>query len=73
VKVTVLWPVATVTLAGTVSNPLLLVSETVAALEAEAVKATVQVLEALLPRVEGAQESDVSCAGAETVAFSAKL
>jgi hypothetical protein len=64
VKVAVLWPVATVTLAGTVSNPLLLASETVAALVAAWFNVTVQVLEALLPRVEGAQASDVSCAGA---------
>ena len=59
-----LWPDATVTLAGTVSNPLLLASETVAALVAALFNVTVQVLDALLPRVEGAQASDVSCAGA---------
>src|ERR1700722_13967002 len=67
VKVAVLWPDATVTLAGTVSNPLLLTSETVAALVAALFNVTVQVVEALLPRVEGAQETDVSCAGAEAV------
>src|ERR1700675_3719037 len=64
VKVAVLWPVATVTLAGTVSNPLLLASETVAALVAALFKVAVQVLDALLPRVEGAQTSELSCAGA---------
>jgi hypothetical protein len=64
VKVAVVWPDATVTLAGTVSNPLLLASETVAALVAALFKVTVQVLEALLPRVEGAQPTDVSVAGA---------
>src|SRR5450432_2627195 len=64
VKVALLCPDATVTLAGTVSNPLLLASETVAALEAAWFKVTVQVRDALLPRVEGAQATDVSCAGA---------
>ena len=54
-KVALLWPDATVTLAGTVSNPLLLESDTVAALIAGLFKVTVQVLDALLPRVEGAQ------------------
>ena len=54
------WPDATVTLAGTVSTPLLLASETVAALMAALFKVTVQVLDALLPRVEGAQAIDVS-------------
>jgi hypothetical protein len=64
VKVAVLWPDATVTLAGTVSNPLLLASETVAALVAALFNVTVQVLDALLPRLEGAQATDVSVAGA---------
>jgi hypothetical protein len=58
--VALLWPDATVTLAGTVSTPLLLASETVAALMAALFKVTVQVLDALLPRVEGAQAIDVS-------------
>ena len=52
------------TLAGTVSNPLLLASETADALRAALFKVTVQVLDALLPRVEGAQASEESCAGA---------
>jgi hypothetical protein len=64
VKVAPLWPDATVTLAGTVSNPLLLASETVTALVAALFKVTVQMLDALLPRVEGAQATDVSWAGA---------
>ena len=64
VKVALLWPDDTVTLAGTVSNPLLLASDTVAALVAALFNVTVQVLDALLPRVEGAQATDVSCAGA---------
>ena len=64
VNVAVLWSNATVTLAGTVSNPLLLASETVVALAAAWFKITVQVLDVLLPRVEGAHASEVSCAGA---------
>jgi hypothetical protein len=66
-KVAVLWPEATVTLAGTVTKLLLLASETAAALVAALFNVTVQVLEALLPRVEGAQATEVSCAGAEAV------
>ena len=63
-KVALLWPDATTTLEGTVSNPLLLASETVAALVEALFKVTVQVLDALLPNVEGAQASELSCAGA---------
>jgi len=59
-KVALLWPSATVTLAGTVSNPLLLASESVAALRAALFKVTVQVVDALPPKVEGAQAIDVS-------------
>jgi len=73
VKVAVLCPDATVTLAGTVSKPLLLTSETVAALVAALFNATVQVLDALLPRLEGTQATDVSVAGAEVAALSVKL
>src|SRR5665213_3080692 len=64
VKVALPWPDATTTLAGTVSNPLLLTKETVVALVAALFKVTVQVLDALLPRVEGAQASEPSWAGA---------
>ena len=39
-------------------------SETVAALVVALFKVTVQVLDALLPMVEGAHATDVSCAGA---------
>jgi hypothetical protein len=60
VKVLLLWPNATVTLVGTVSNPLLLASVTVVALVAALFKVTVQVLDALLPKVEGAQASEFS-------------
>ena len=62
-----LWPVPTVTPAGTVSNPLLLVSVIVAALVAALFKVAVQVLEELLFKVEGAQASEESCAGAPRV------
>jgi len=64
VKVALLWPDAMTTLAGTVSNPLLLASVRVAALVAALFKVTVQVLDALLPRVEGAQASELGWAGA---------
>jgi hypothetical protein len=64
VKVAVLWADATTTLAGTVSNPLLLASATVAALMAALLKVTVQLLEELLPSVAGAQATELSCAGA---------
>jgi hypothetical protein len=70
VKVALLWPGATVTLAGTVSNPLLLASETVAALVAALFNATVQLLDALLLTAAGVQDSEESCAGAGAVAFS---
>jgi hypothetical protein len=73
VKVALLWPDATVTLAGTVSKPLLLASETVAAPVAAWFNVSVQVLDALLPRVEGPHASDVSWVTAEAVAFSVKL
>jgi hypothetical protein len=64
VKVALLCPDATVTLAGIVSRPMLLASKTVAALVAAWFNVTVQVLDALLPRVEGAQAREESCAGA---------
>jgi hypothetical protein len=73
VKGAVLWPVATVTLTGTVSKPLLLASETVAALVAAWFNVTVQVLEVLLPSVEGAQATDISCAAAGAVALRVKF
>jgi hypothetical protein len=46
---------------------LLLASATVALLPAPLFRVTVHVLDALLPNVEGAQASDVSCAGALAV------
>ena len=53
------------------STPLLLVRDTIAGLVVAWFKVTVQVLEALLPNVEGAQASDVSCA--ETVAVAVRV
>jgi hypothetical protein len=73
VKVALLWPNATVTLAGTVSNPLLLASAIVDALNAALFNVTVHVLDALLPRVDGAQTSDESCAGAPRFSVLVKL
>jgi hypothetical protein len=67
VKVALGWPEATTMLAGTVSNPLLLESATVAALVAALFRVTVQVLDELLPRVEGVQAKELSCAGALAV------
>ena len=72
VKVALLCPDATVASAGTVSNPLLLASETVATPLAAWLNVTVHVLDPLLPKVEGAQASNVSCAGAAAVALSVK-
>jgi hypothetical protein len=62
-KVALLWPVAMVTLAGTVSAVALLLIATTVELVAALLSETVQVLDALLPKLEGAQDTDVSCAG----------
>jgi hypothetical protein len=59
-----LWFTAIVTFAGTASDPLLLLKETITALVAALLNETVQLVEELLPSVVGEQESDVSCAGA---------
>lgn len=72
-KVAMLWPDATTTLAGRVSNPLLLASVTVAALVAALFKVTVQMLDALLPNAKGVQVSDVSCAGASRLSVLGRL
>jgi len=72
-KVAPLWPTATVTLAGTDSNPLLLVKDTTAALVAAALSFTVQVVDRLLVIAEGVQASEVSCAAAEAVAVTVKV
>jgi len=72
-KVALLWPASTVTLAGADSNPLLLTSDTMAALVAAVLSFTVQVVERLLVNAAGVQESDVSCADAAAVAVTAKV
>ena len=64
------WPAAMVTLEGTDSAVTLLLIATTVALAAAWFSVTVQVLDALLLRLEGAQAIPVTCAGAvaETVA-----
>ena len=64
VKGALLWFAETVTLAGTVNAPMLLLNETVVALAAALVKDTVQLLDALLPSDVGEQDTELSCAGA---------
>jgi hypothetical protein len=66
-NVALLWLAPTVTLAGTVSDPLLLLNVTPTALAAALFNVTVQVLDALLPRLEGEHDTDESCAGALAV------
>lgn len=61
------------TLVGTESNPLSLTRETITVLGAALPKAAVQTLEALLARVDGEQDSELSWAGALPVAVSAKV
>src|SRR5258706_630527 len=62
--VALLWLAATVTLAGTATTALLLLSETEVAPDTALFSDTVQVLAALLPNVDGAHESPVNVAGA---------
>src|SRR5258706_15033373 len=61
--VALLWLAATVTLAGTATTALLLLSETEVAPDTALFSDTVQVLAALLPNVDGAHESPVNVAG----------
>jgi hypothetical protein len=63
--------VATITLAGIVKDPLLLLNETVVELIAALFNVTVQVLDELLPKAEGEHDTELSCAGA--LAVSVKL
>ena len=70
-KVAVLWLAARLTLAGKVKDVLLLLKDTVVALAAAWFNDTVQVLEALLPRVDGAHDTEVRCAGALAVRVNA--
>ena len=62
-KVALLWVAPTVTLAGTVNDPLLLPKVTMLPLAAALLSVTVHVLDALLPKLEGEQDTDESCAG----------
>ncbi len=61
------WPAAIVTEGGTVRDALLLLKETVVALEAALLKYTVQLLEELAASVVGLQDTDVSVAGLATL------
>ena len=63
-KVALLWLAPMVTLPGTVNDPLLLPKVTTLALVAALFNVTVQVLDPLLPRLEGEHDTDESCAGA---------
>src|SRR6266852_1981743 len=62
-KVALLWPRAMVTLAGTISTVVLLLRETVRAPGAALFNNTVHVIEALLPKADGAQDTEASWAG----------
>ena len=66
-KVALVWVAPTVTLAGTVNDPLLLPKVTTLALAAALFNVTVHVLDELLPKLEGEQDTEVSCAGAFAV------
>ena len=68
VKVAVLWPDATVTLAGTVSNAVVARERNGCCIVAAGFNVIVQVLDALLPSVEGAQVTDVNAGGTEAAA-----
>jgi hypothetical protein len=66
-NVALLWLAPTVTLPGTVRDPLLLLKVTPTALADALFNVTVQVLDALLPKLEGEHDTDESCAGALAV------
>ena len=72
-KVALLCPDRMATLLGVESNALSLASDTIAELVAAVFKVTVQVLDALLPNVEGEQETEMSCAGVLPVTVSVKV
>jgi hypothetical protein len=59
-KVALLWVALTVTLAGTVNAPLLLLRKTTVELVAALFRDTVQVLDALLPSEAGEQDTELS-------------
>ena len=73
VKTELLCPDVTMALAGTDISPLLLRSETVAALVAGLFKVMVQVANPWLAIIEGVQDRPVSCAGTVGVAVSVKV
>ena len=66
-------PAGTVTLGGTDSNPLMPMSDTIVALAEAVLSVTVQVVDALLARAEGAQDRDVICTGPLALAVSVKV
>src|SRR5665213_2539530 len=72
-KVALVCPDVMATLVGTESKPLSLTRETITVLVAVLFKAAVQVLAALLARVDGAQDSELSWAGALPVAVRANV
>ena len=66
-KLTELWPIAMVTLAGTVTKRLLLLSDTTAATMAGFVSDAVHVVDELPPTVDGTQAKELNCGGAAKV------
>jgi hypothetical protein len=72
-KVALICPATTATLVGMESNALSLTSVTIAVLVEAVFKVMAHVLEALLPRVEGEQATELSCAGALPVAVSVNV
>ncbi len=72
-KATLLWPTGTVTLPGTDSNPLLLNSDTTAALVVALLRLTVQLLDRLLANAAGVQVREVSCADAAAVSVTVNV
>ena len=72
-NVALVCPDVMATLVGTESKLLLLTRETITVLVAALLRAAVQVLEALLARDDGEQDSELSWAGALPVAVRAKV
>lgn len=72
-KVALVCPDEIATLVGTDSKLLPLTRETITVLVAALFKAAVQMLEALLAKVDGEQDSELSWAGALPVAVRAKV
>jgi len=73
VKFALLWFAATITVLGTVTLASPLVTETTVALAGGLFNVTVQLLLALLPSVEGAQERPTKVAGALAVSVNCWL